>query len=137
MGRFLLVFVVVAAVVYSLVDVVRSSSAQVRVMPRWLWALAILLIPPFGSVLWFAVGRPRAGYPPPGGTGGLGGGMRPSGPGPAPDDDPEFLKRLDEQSWSARMDRLRRERESGDGRSGGSEEGQGADSSGDGPRDRR
>ncbi len=136
MGKFLLAFAIVAVIVYSMVDVARARSDQVRLMPRWLWGLGILLVPPFGSLFWFLLGRPRADYPPSGGGGGLGGGMRPQGPGPAPDDDPEFLKRLDEQSWAARMERLRRERESGGADRDGTEEGQGAGPSGGGPADR-
>ncbi len=74
----------------------------------------------FGPVMWLVLGRPRAEYPPAGGDGG-GGGSGGRGPGPrgpvAPDDDPEFLRRIDEQSWSARMEKLRRDRD----RDGGSQ----------------
>lgn len=115
MGKVLLTFVAFAIYVYALVDLVRSPRGEVRTLPKWLWAVVILVLGPIGCLLWFLLGRPRVGFPPAGGGGGGGGGIG-SGPRPprgpvAPDDDPEFLKRLDEQSWAARMERLRRERQ--------------------------
>lgn len=120
MGRFLLVFAYVAITVYALVDLARSPSEKVRVMPKLLWAVIIFAFGALGAGVWFLFGRPRAEFPPSGGGGGNWG--RPSGPLP-PDDDPEFLKRLDEQSWAAKMERLRREREKGQASPGRPESG--------------
>jgi hypothetical protein len=112
-GRFLIVLALLTLQVYALVDLVRARSDEVRVIPKSLWFL-IWLIPIAGPVAWLLLGRPQVG-PSPGGGGSGGGGITggprpPTGPA-APDDDPEFLRRLDEQSWAARMERLRRERE--------------------------
>jgi hypothetical protein len=94
------VFVFLAAVQLILVvlALISSLSAErVRSAPRWVWVLAILLLPLIGAVAYFVAGRPTTG-------------RRATGPGPlrpgppAPDDDPEFLKTLD-------PDRSRRDRE--------------------------
>jgi hypothetical protein len=110
-GRFILVIAALALHVYVLIDLVRSPSAEVRLLPKWLWLL-VWLLPIAGPLCYLLAGQPRV-EPGQGGGGGGGGGItggpRPRGP-VAPDDDPEFLKRLDEQSWAARMERLRRER---------------------------
>jgi hypothetical protein len=116
MGRVIIAVAFVALHIYALIDLVRAESASVRFVPKWLW-FVLWVIPVLGPIAWLLVGRPRVG-PAPGGGGGGGGGGGVIGPrtprGPiAPDDDPEFLKRLDEQSWAARMERLRREREAG------------------------
>lgn len=113
MGRFLLVVAAFALHLYVLLDVLRSPGSEVRVMPKGLW-LVVSLVPVVGPVGWLLAGRPAVGPSSEGGgPGGLTGGPRP-GRGPiAPDDDPEFLKRLDEQSWAARMEKLRRERATG------------------------
>ena len=120
MGRVIIAIAIIALQVYALVDLARSDSASVRSIPKWLWFL-VWPIPVLGPVAWLALGRPRVG--PASGGGGPGGGGTIGGPRPprgpiAPDDDPDFLKRLDEQSWAARMERLRREREAGGGPSG-------------------
>jgi Phospholipase_D-nuclease N-terminal len=101
--------------VYVFMDVVKAPSQNVRTLPKALW-LFVSLFPLLGPLLWVLGGRPLVGPgyggEPGGGSGGTRPGPRP-GRGPlAPDDDPEFLKRLDEQSWAARMERLRRERQS-------------------------
>jgi hypothetical protein len=115
-GRFILAIAAIALHLYALIDLLRSRSEDVRLLPKWLWLL-VWLLPVIGPVLYLLAGQPRVGPAPGGGGGGAGGiagGPRPRGP-VAPDDDPEFLKRLDEQSWSARMERLRRQREAGHG----------------------
>jgi hypothetical protein len=113
MGRVIIAVAFVALHIYALIDLARAESASVRFVPKWLW-FVLWVIPVLGPVAWLVVGRPRVGPAPGGGSGG-GGVVGPRSPrGPvAPDDDPEFLKRLDEQSWAARMERLRREREAG------------------------
>lgn len=76
-----LALVALAMVVYGLIDAAQSSGPRVRHMPTWLWMVVIICLPGAGTLLWFALGRPR---PP------LGDPRRPAGP----DDDPEFLRRL-------------------------------------------
>ncbi|MCU0262099.1 MAG: PLD nuclease N-terminal domain-containing protein [Candidatus Nanopelagicales bacterium] len=114
MARVVLAVAVLALYIYAMLDLVRAPSADVRLLPKWLWAVVVLLVFLAGPLLYLVLGRPRVEYPPGGGDGG---GSARRGPGPrgpvAPDDDPEFLRRIDEQSWSARMERLRRERNGG------------------------
>lgn len=118
MARFVLVLAIITLYIYAFLDLARADSREVRLIPKWLWAVVMLVVLILGPALWLALGRPKVEYPPSGGNGG-GGGSGPGGRGPgprgpvAPDDDPEFLKKLDEQSWSDRMERLRNEREGG------------------------
>ena len=110
MLRVLLFLLALGVVVYALIDVVTSPSDEVRSLPKLVWLLVIVVIPVLGAVAWLVLGRPA---PAPGGNGG-GGGLRarlphpePRGPsgysaGPiAPDDDPEFLRKLDEERRKA------------------------------------
>jgi peptidoglycan/LPS O-acetylase OafA/YrhL len=83
MLKALVVIVPVVLAIYCLVQVAQSRSDLVRTLPRWVWALMILLVPLFGSVAWLTIGRPRqprGSAPPPR--------RRPV----APDDDPDFLR---------------------------------------------
>ena len=77
------IVIVVVLAIYCLVQVVQSRPATVRALPKWLWALVVLVIPLLGSVAWLLVGRPRGRRPP----------NRPARP-LAPDDDPDFLRGL-------------------------------------------
>ena len=115
MGKFLIALSLLTLQVYALVDLVRADSDEVRTIPKSLW-FVVWLIPILGPVAWLLLGRPQVGPSPGGGGPGGGGGGITGGPRPtrgplAPDDDPEFLRRLDEQSWAARMERLRRDRQ--------------------------
>lgn len=85
-----------------------EDKRQIRGLPRFAWVIAILLVPLVGALAWFVFGRPlpaaRAGS-----------GWRPSGGGAeapgrrAPDDDPEFLRSLDDYTVSEEdEDMLRR-----------------------------
>lgn len=90
MLRNLGVLLAIGLVVYALIDAVRSSQEQRRGVPAALWAVVIALFPVAGAVVWLIVSR-----------GGQGTGRAPGGssrPGPtAPDDDPDFLRALDEE----------------------------------------
>ena len=76
----------VAAVVftiYAAVDCALFDRSRIRGLPRGWWIVVILLVPIIGGLLWFIVGRGRA--------------IRVGKVGPrssAPDDDPDFLRRL-------------------------------------------
>ncbi len=77
-------FVVVAAIVWSIVDIALIDARRVRGMPKAGWIVLVLLLPVVGSVLWFLLGRERltaAGRYAAMGT-------------VAPDDDPAFLNQL-------------------------------------------
>jgi len=83
MLKALVVIVPVVMAIFSLVQVAQSRSDLVRTLPRWAWALVILLVPVLGPVAWLSIGRPRQS----------------GGPAPpprrrtvAPDDDPDFLR---------------------------------------------
>ncbi len=79
--------VVVPAVlaIYCLVQVAQTRADLVRTLPRWAWALVILLLPVLGPVGWLVLGRPQGPRPAP----------PPRRRRPlAPDDDPDFLRGL-------------------------------------------
>lgn len=94
-----------AAVLLSLASVLLAALAlisclsvedkrEIRGMPRFAWVIAILLAPLLGSITWFTLGRPR---PADGPSGWRFGGSPPQPSRPrAPDDDPEFLRSLDQ-----------------------------------------
>lgn len=84
MPRVLLVLAIVAITVYALVEAVETPPHRTRLMPRWLWFVAIVALPVIGPAGWFALGRPTRGT------------LRGRGGRPpiAPDDDPDFLRRL-------------------------------------------
>ncbi|MBD7920051.1 PLDc N-terminal domain-containing protein [Cellulomonas sp. Sa3CUA2] len=97
MLRYLPLVLVVAFVVYCVFDVLGSDARVRRGLPVPLWLLLVVLVPVAGGVVWLVVSR---GTPHTGSAG-------PRGGGPvAPDDDPEFLFRLDQE-------RRRRERQDG------------------------
>jgi len=138
----ILFLVALAVWLYCLLDAVTSDRHAVRRLPKGLWVVVILLTFEIGAVAWLVWGRPRSveagpGRPRLGSSGRTAWPSRPGGPGrtaggngaafggagrsgrPAPDDDPEFLARLDRQaaadhekllgSWEA--DLRRREEE--------------------------
>ncbi len=101
----LLVLLVVGVVLWALVELLQTAGSAVRTLPRWVWAVLIVALPPLGAVAWFLLGRPQA-------AGGLGAAARlrcrwwrkqAHVSRPAPDDDLEFLAPL-----NARADQQRR-----------------------------
>jgi len=48
---------IIAFMVFALVDVIRRDDSQVKYMPKLVWVLLVVLLPFLGSVLWFALGR--------------------------------------------------------------------------------
>lgn len=110
MARALLFLVIIGLAVYALADIASSDEHARRGIPRGVW-LVVALVPVVGAVVWIASSRAQRAAG--GGAAGGGGAARPGGPGGtgprrggpvAPDDDPEFL-------WRLEQDRLRRERE--------------------------
>jgi len=85
--RQLLVLAVFAVVVYALVDCLRTDGKDVRGLPKPLWIVVILLTAGVGAVAWLVLGKGRGPSTPPARRG------RPV----APDDDPEFLWRLEQE----------------------------------------
>jgi len=84
MARVLPFVILALLMIYCVVEVAQADSERVRLAPRWLWAAAIIVLPGAGAIAWLAFGRPRTKaeqpQPPP----------RPV----APDDNPEFLRKL-------------------------------------------
>ncbi|MCL1838474.1 MAG: PLD nuclease N-terminal domain-containing protein [Propionibacteriaceae bacterium] len=83
MPRFLPLIVIGFLMIFCIVDLAQADSARIRRAPKWLWAVAIVLLPGIGSLAWLFLGRPlsqKASKPK-------------SGP-IAPDDDPDFLRGL-------------------------------------------
>src|SRR6478609_484005 len=111
MVRALFFLVIIGLAVYALAGIATSDEHARRGLPKGAWFL-IALVPIAGPLVWILTSRAQPGAgPAPGrrpGPGGSGG-STPRRPGPvAPDDDPEFLWRLDQE-------RRRRERENGTG----------------------
>ncbi|MBB2922454.1 PLD nuclease N-terminal domain-containing protein [Cellulomonas cellasea] len=99
--RNLLALVVVGLIVYTVIDVVRSDERERLGLHKALWVAFIVLLPVIGSVTWLLVRRTPGRRP------GPGPGIRTVPQAPlAPDDDPEFL-------WRLEQERRRREREAG------------------------
>ncbi len=92
------VLIALAFYIYSIIDVIRSPSSQVRTLPKYVWLLIVVVLPVLGGVAWLLLGRV---WP----AGGING--KKSGPS-APDDDPKFLRKLDDEVW---IDKMRKRRE--------------------------
>jgi hypothetical protein len=102
MSRLLpIAFLVWAAfTVFSAVDIALIDRSRVRGLPKAAWIVLVVLVPIVGGVLWFAVGRVRAG------DAGRSARRAPV----APDDDPEFLRRLNrEKAMEDRIEQLEKE----------------------------
>ncbi|PRX99905.1 PLD nuclease N-terminal domain-containing protein [Allonocardiopsis opalescens] len=103
----LLTLVSIVVWVYAFFDAVTARAEEVRHLPKLVWLAVILLGFVVGALLWLLLGRPSPlidlGGAPPSARGGLLTGGRPAhgasgGAAPlGPDDDPEFLRRLDER----------------------------------------
>ncbi len=91
--RYLLIVLAVVTIftVFTTVFAASASKNEVRLLPKWIWILVCLLVPGVGGILYLSLGRPKPSAP---GAGfGSGGRTRTV----APDDDPEFLRRLRER----------------------------------------
>ncbi len=104
MLRVLLPLLAVGLAVYALVDLASSDEDERGGIPKGLWVVLIILLPFLGPIAWILVKRSAsrsgarsrpAGRP---GPGSAAGGTRRRRSAPvAPDDDPEFLWRLEQQ----------------------------------------
>lgn len=118
MARGILAVLSIALTVFALADCVQTQDDKVRGVPKWAWIVLIVLIPWVGPLTWLFVGKERSW-----GRGSSGSpGPRRDGP-LAPDEDPEFLRKLDEDIRRER--RERRERGEGPGDSGEFDDGPG------------
>jgi uncharacterized membrane protein YgcG len=107
--RALPLLLLVGFLIYCLVDCAQTPEDRVKVLPKVVWIILILLIPVVGGVVWLVAGHAwgpaGSGSGGSGGSGGFGGfggfgsGGGPSsggrsGPSLAPDDDDDFLRGL-------------------------------------------
>jgi hypothetical protein len=99
MGRlYMLMFALeILLVVLALISCLSAQDDEVRALPRFVWIILILLFPIVGSIVYFAVGRPLTTAPRTAWRAG-GGFPESTRPARAPDDDPEFLARLERQT---------------------------------------
>lgn len=80
---------------YALVDVIATDGHLIRNLPKVIWVIVVILVPVIGPVTWILLGRPRGASLLPGTTGRDYAAPRRDPRRPlAPDDDPEFLRRL-------------------------------------------
>ena len=78
--------------VFALIDLRYLDRARVRAFSKPVWAIIIIVVPVIGAALWFFLGRgPKSRVLP---------------RSVAPDDDPEFLRKLGDNS--EQEDRIRR-----------------------------
>lgn len=75
MLRVLMFLVPLALSVYAFIDCISTKDADIRHMPKPLWAVLVLLFPLVGSISWIVAGKKRQWV--------------------APDDNPDFLKSLE------------------------------------------
>lgn len=88
--RQLLALLVLAAVIYGIVDCAQADARTRRNLPLWVWVALMILLPFFGTVIWLVVSRLTTPGPE----------VRQSRP-VAPDDDPDFLRELGRRSRQA------------------------------------
>ena len=92
------VLLAIAFYIYTIIDILRTPTSATRTLPKYVWLIIAVLLPIIGGVFWLLLGRiwPQRGY-------------RSKRNAPkAPDDDPKFLRTLDDRAWSDKM-RKRRE----------------------------
>lgn len=97
MLRVVLGLLAVALYIYFIIDVARTPKAQARTLPKWLWLVLVIVLPILGGLIWLLLGK----------TWPEGGGFRRKRGPTAPDDDPRFLRQLDDDVWSKKMRRRR------------------------------
>lgn len=102
----LITLLTIALWVYAFFDALTSPAADVRNLPKILWLIVIVLFTPVGPLLWLFLGRPRETIvPEPEATTAQTTSLEHLDPSDfhqasdrdqplGPDDDPEFLRRL-------------------------------------------
>lgn len=102
MPRVAIAVAILAVYVYGLVDVIRTDRRLTRGFSKTTWLVMVVLLPLIGAALWFLIGRPRASAAPQP--------VYPQHP-TAPDDDPDFLRNLEQRRRQAETERLRKLRD--------------------------
>ncbi|MFP7707422.1 PLD nuclease N-terminal domain-containing protein [Trueperella sp. LYQ141] len=109
MGRILPIIFLIALVIYAVMDCVRTPVMPARIS-KLAWLLLIILVPGIGALIWLYFKYQNvfnSGYR----SVGFGRPAAPSGP-VAPDDDPEFLARLEARNRRKAYEQRLREEES-------------------------
>ncbi|MFI7410947.1 PLD nuclease N-terminal domain-containing protein [Streptomyces sp. NPDC049627] len=106
MLRVLMFLVPLALSVYAFIDCISTKDEDIRHMPKPLWAILVLVFPLVGSISWLIAGKKRS--PAADGWSGMRAG-RERQQWVAPDDNPEFLKSLDEDDDGKKDDRHKRD----------------------------
>jgi hypothetical protein len=106
MARGIPVVLSIALTVFALADCVQTQDDKVRGVPKWAWIVMIVVLPWVGPLTWLFVGRERSWGR------GSGGSSGPRRDGPlAPDEDPDFLRKLDEDIRRERREQRRGEQD--------------------------
>lgn len=100
MLRVVVPIVVLVVFVYGLIDLIRTDGRLTKGISKPAWIVVQIVLPVIGAVLWFLIGRPRGGAAPTPATY-----RHPT----APDDDPDFLRNLEQRRRNqAEADRLKK-----------------------------
>jgi hypothetical protein len=105
MLRVLMFLVPLALSVYAFIDCISTKDDDIRHMPKPLWAILVLLFPLVGSISWLIAGKKRS----PAAEGWSGVRANRTQQWVAPDDNPEFLKSLDDDKDGDKNDGKRDE----------------------------
>lgn len=99
MLRVLMFLVPIALAIYALVDCISSKDEEIKHLPKLVWLLLIVFAWVIGPLAWIFVGRKRAL---PGRTPGRGPAR---GGWVAPDDNPDFLRSINDEQLRAEHER--------------------------------
>ncbi|WP_058235283.1 PLD nuclease N-terminal domain-containing protein [Devriesea agamarum] len=115
MPRVILAIVIIALTIYAIADCASTDDTRIKGLPKFVWLIVIALVPVAGPIAWILVGKDRS-------IAGVTGvrrelrdelarrreatrRRRPM----APDEDPEFLRKLDEDIRRRRREQQRKE----------------------------
>lgn len=104
-----LILVSVGVMIYALIEAISTPSERVRIMPKGLWIVVIVLIPLIGGVLWLLFGNQNSYL-----ASTVQGFKKTSGPArpTSPDDDEAFLRSLDiQRAQQKKAEELRKREE--------------------------
>lgn len=90
MGKAVLLVLGIVLLVYAIFDLIATPKEQVKLLPKIVWFL-LILVPFIGPLLWMLVGHIKQAPPPQ--QRNTGGWTPPPGPR-GPDDDPDYLRGL-------------------------------------------
>jgi hypothetical protein len=95
MARLALILVIlfIAFTIFAFIDCFRTETSRVRALPKYLWLVLIVILTPFGGILWLTIGKDRSEH------------SRVPNSSYGPDDDPAFLRQLGEDK--RRQERIR------------------------------